>query len=74
MESASITFDRVINTLSGTISGIKMISNESFVAYGAQVRSDSVNNIDINKLHEMMGIMDSLFEEDCNHACFEVER
>ena len=33
---ASITFDRVINTLSGTISGSKMVSNKSSVAHVAQ--------------------------------------
>jgi hypothetical protein len=53
--SASITFDRVINTLSGTISGIKMIGNESPVAYVTQSNFSSVNAIDINKFHEMIG-------------------
>ena len=53
--SASITFDRVINTLSGTISGIKMIGNESPVAYVAQSNFTSLNAIDINKFHEMIG-------------------
>jgi hypothetical protein len=53
--SASITFDRVINTLSGTISGIKMIGNESPVAYVAQNNFSSVNAIDINKFHKMIG-------------------
>ena len=54
--SASITFDRVINTLSGTISGIKMVSNESSVAHVAQGNSDSIKDIDINKFHEMIDI------------------
>jgi hypothetical protein len=54
-ESASIIFDRVINTISGTISGIKMIGNESPVAYVAQSNLNSVNAIDINKFHEMIG-------------------
>jgi hypothetical protein len=53
--SASVTFDRVISTLSGTISGIKMIGNESPVAYVAQSNLTSVNAIDINKFHEMIG-------------------
>jgi hypothetical protein len=52
--SASITFDRVINTLSGTISGIKMIDNESPVAYVAQSSFSSVNAIDIDKFHQMI--------------------
>ena len=49
--SVSITFDRVINTLIGTISGIKMVSNKSSVAHVAQGNSDSVKNIDKNKFH-----------------------
>jgi hypothetical protein len=54
-EPASITFDRVINTLSGTIYGIKTVSNKSSVAHVAQGNSDLVKNIDINKFHEMIG-------------------
>ena len=53
--SASITFDRVINTLSGSISGIKMVCKESSVAYTAQGKTESINSIDINKFHEMIG-------------------
>jgi GAG-pre-integrase domain len=53
--SASTIFDRVINTLSGTISGIKMIDNESPVAYVAQSNFSSINTIDINKIHKMIG-------------------
>lgn len=53
--SASITFDRVINTLCGSISGIKMVCKESSVAYTAQGKTESVNSIDINKFHEMIG-------------------
>jgi hypothetical protein len=53
--SASITFDRVINALSGTISGIKMIGNESPVASIAQSNFSSVNAIDINMFHKMIG-------------------
>jgi hypothetical protein len=50
--SASITFDRVINTLSGTISDMKMASNESSVAQG---KSDLVNTVDTYKFNEMIG-------------------
>jgi hypothetical protein len=48
--SSSIIFDRVINTMSGTISRIKMIGNESPVAH-----INSVNANNINKFHEMIG-------------------
>jgi hypothetical protein len=53
--SASITFDRVTNTLSGSISGIKMVCKESSVDYTAQGKTESVNSSDINKFHEMIG-------------------
>ena len=53
--SSSITFDRVIKTLSGTISGIKMVPNDSSVAYAAHGIQDSTKTIDINKFHEMIG-------------------
>jgi hypothetical protein len=53
--SASITFDRVINTLSGNIFGNKMISNQSTVTYVAQVKLDTVNTIYVIKFHEMIG-------------------
>ena len=51
----SITFDRVINTLSVTISGVKMVSYKSSVVHVAQGNSDSVKDIDINKFHEVIG-------------------
>lgn len=57
--SASITFHSVINTLSGSISGIKMACKESSVAYTAQGRTELVNSIDINKFHEMIAHCDS---------------
>ena len=53
--SASIAFDRVIKTLSGSISGIKMVCKESSVAYTAQHKTELRNSIDINKFHEMLG-------------------
>jgi hypothetical protein len=53
--SASIIFDRVINTMSGSISGIIMIGNEFSVAYLAQSNLSLFNAIDINKFHEMIG-------------------
>jgi hypothetical protein len=51
----SVTVDRFVNTLSGNISVFKMISNESSVGYTAQGKLNSVNSIDINKFHKMIG-------------------
>jgi hypothetical protein len=53
--SSCITFDRIIKSLDGTISGIKMISLDSAAAYVAQNEEDSIKSIDINKFHEMIG-------------------
>jgi hypothetical protein len=53
--SASITFDRIINTLSGSISGFKMVSHQSSVAYVAKGKLELIKSIDINKFHEMIG-------------------
>jgi hypothetical protein len=53
--SASITFDRIINTLSGSISGIKMVSHQSSVTYLAKGKSELIKSIDINKFHEIIG-------------------
>jgi hypothetical protein len=47
--SASITFDRVISTLSRSISGIKMVCKDASVAYTAQGKTESVNFINVNK-------------------------
>jgi hypothetical protein len=53
--SASITFDRIIKSLDGTVSRIKMIHLDSPSAYIAQNKLDSVKSIDMNKFHEMIG-------------------
>jgi hypothetical protein len=53
--SASITFDRIINSLCGSISGIKMVSHQSSVAYVAKGKLQLIKSIDINKFHEMIG-------------------
>jgi hypothetical protein len=53
--SSSITFDRIIKRLDGTISGIKMISLDSSTAYIAQNKMDSNKSIDVNKFHERIG-------------------
>jgi hypothetical protein len=53
--SASITFDRIIKSLDGTVSGIKMVSLDSPAAYVAQNNLDSSKSIDVNKFHEMIG-------------------
>jgi hypothetical protein len=53
--SSSITFDRIIKSLDGTVSGIKMVSLESSSAYVAQNKLDSCKSIDVNKFHEMIG-------------------
>jgi hypothetical protein len=53
--SASITFDRIIKSLDGTVSGIKMIYLDSWTAYIAQNKLDSVKSVDMNKFHEIIG-------------------
>jgi hypothetical protein len=53
--SASITFDSIIKSLDGTVSGIEMVSLESPSAYIAQNKTDSSKSIDVNKFHEMIG-------------------
>jgi hypothetical protein len=52
---SSITFDRIIKSLDGTVSGIKMDSIESPSAYVAQSKLVSSNSLDVNKFHEMIG-------------------
>jgi hypothetical protein len=53
--SASITFDRIIKSLDGTVSGIKMVPHDPPAAYVAQNKLVSSKNIDVNKFHEMIG-------------------
>jgi hypothetical protein len=53
--SASITFDRIIKSLDGTVSGIKMVSFESSTAFVTQNKLESSKIINMNKFHEMIG-------------------
>jgi hypothetical protein len=53
--SASITFDRIIKSLDGTVSGIKMIYLDSSTAYIAQNQLYSGKSVNVNKFHEMIG-------------------
>jgi hypothetical protein len=52
--SASITFDRIIKSLDGTVSGIKMIYLDSPTAYVSQNKLDSGKSVNVNKFHEMI--------------------
>jgi hypothetical protein len=54
-DSASITFDGIIKSLDGTVSGIKMIYLDSPTAYIAQHKLDSGKSVNVNKFHEMIG-------------------
>jgi hypothetical protein len=54
-DSASITFDRIIKSLDGTVSGIKMVYLDSPTAYVAQNKLDSGKSVDVNKFHEIIG-------------------
>jgi hypothetical protein len=51
----SVTFDRVIKTVNGLISGIKMTTYDPSVAYIANSNSTTIKEIDVNKFHEMIG-------------------
>jgi hypothetical protein len=53
--SACITFDRIIKSLDGTVSGIKMVSLNSPTSFVAQNKADSSKSINLNKFHEMIG-------------------
>jgi hypothetical protein len=53
--SVSVTFDRVIKTVNGSISGIKMTTYDPSVAYLAKVSLNAIKEIDVNKFHEMIG-------------------
>jgi hypothetical protein len=53
-ESVSVTFDRVIKTINGSISGIKMTKYYPSVAYTAKGSLTAIKN-DVNKFHEMIG-------------------
>jgi hypothetical protein len=53
--SVSVTFDRVIKTVNGSISGIKMTTYDPSVAFLANGNYTAVKEIDVNKFHEMIG-------------------
>jgi hypothetical protein len=53
--SVSVTFDRFIKTVNGSISGIKMTTYDPSVAYLAKGSLTAVKEIDVNKFHEMIG-------------------
>jgi hypothetical protein len=53
--SVSITFDRFIKTVNGSISGIKMTTYDPSVAYFAKGSLIAIKEIDVNTFHEMIG-------------------
>jgi hypothetical protein len=53
--SISVTFDRIIKTVNGSISGIKMTTYDPSVAYLAKGSLTTIKEIDVNKFHEMIG-------------------
>jgi hypothetical protein len=53
--SVSVTSDRVIKTVNVSISGIKMTTYDSSVAYIAKGSLTVIKKIDVNKFHEMIG-------------------
>jgi hypothetical protein len=53
--SVSVTFDRVIKTENGSISGTKMTTNDPSVTYLAKRILTVIKEIDVNKFHEMIG-------------------
>jgi hypothetical protein len=53
--SVSITFDRVIKTVNGSISGINMTAYDPSVAYLAKGSLTAIKKFDVNKFHEMIG-------------------
>jgi hypothetical protein len=61
--SVSVTFDRVIKTVNGSISGIKMTKYDLSVAYIANDSLTATKEIDVNKFHEMIGHYVKLKEE-----------
>jgi hypothetical protein len=52
--SVSVTFDRVIKTANGSISGIKMTKYDPSVAYLAKGSLTAIKEFDVNKFHEMI--------------------
>jgi hypothetical protein len=50
-ESISVTFDGVIKTVNGSISGINMITYDPSVSYILKGTSNEIKQIDVNKFH-----------------------
>jgi hypothetical protein len=53
--SVSVTFDRVIKTVNGSVSGIKMTTYDPSVSYLTKGSLTAIKEIDMNKFHEMIG-------------------
>jgi hypothetical protein len=53
--SVSVKFDRVIKTVNGSISSIKMTTYDPSVAYLTKGSLTAIKEIDVNKFHEMIG-------------------
>jgi hypothetical protein len=53
--SVTVTFDRFIKALNGSISSIKMTTYDPYVAYIAKGSLTAIKEIDMNKCHEMNG-------------------
>jgi hypothetical protein len=53
--SVSVAFDRVIKTVNGSISGIKMITYDPSVDNIAKGKSSAIMEVDVNKFHEIIG-------------------
>jgi hypothetical protein len=51
----SVTFDRVIKTVNGSISGIKMTTYDPPIAYIAKGSLTAIKEFGMNKFHEMIG-------------------
>jgi hypothetical protein len=50
-ESVSVTFDRVIKTVNGSVSGIKMTTYNPSEAYISKFGLTAIKDNDVNKLH-----------------------
>jgi hypothetical protein len=51
----SVTFDRVIKTVNGSIFGIKMTTYDPSIGYIPKGRLTAIKEIDVNKFHEIIG-------------------
>jgi hypothetical protein len=54
--SVSVTFDRVNKTVNGSISGIKMTTDDPSFAYLAKASLTTIKEIDENKFHEIFTV------------------